>query len=135
MKRSLFWVSLTIAPNIYFQVIVSALAVTITFVYGSNDENPLRGFIGYNQWKPLIRWRPLPFPPPASYQRLDDSNDYVSNDAAAADYAADEGSTSLDSQDINSKAKRSRVRQPLCEVLVLHNIILLLYLILLLLLY
>lgn len=98
-------------------VLVSALAVTITFVYGNNDENPLRDIVGYSQWKPLIRWRPQPFPPPASYQRLDESSEYTSNDVAT-DYAADDDSTGLDSQDIKSKAKRSRVRQPLCEVLV-----------------
>lgn len=95
-------------------VIVSALAVTITFVYGSNDENPIRDIVGYSPWKPLFRWRPQPFPQPASYQRMDNSNDNDSDDVAATD----EDSTGLDYQDIHSKAKRSRNRQPLCEVLV-----------------
>lgn len=104
-------------PYIIFQIIVTCLAITITFVCGNDDDNPLRDIVGIPLRKPLATWRRYLYPPADSYQynAADESNDY-SNGLAYADI--DSPDTAQDLQAIDSKLKRSRPRQPICEALV-----------------
>ncbi|XP_058832043.1 uncharacterized protein LOC131690353 [Topomyia yanbarensis] len=92
-------------------IIVSSLALIITFVCGNNDDNPFKDIANYHQWKPLAKWRQQFYPPSEAHQRsaTDDRAEYDDDDASE---------TPQDLQTIDFKSKRSRLRQPLCEVLV-----------------
>lgn len=94
------------------QILVATLALTITFVCGNNDENPLKDIVGYRQWKPLIKWRQQPY----SHSTVDEANDYPNALSGYDD--TDSMGTAQDLQAIDFKSKRSRFRQTLCEVLV-----------------
>lgn len=93
-------------------ILVATLALTITFVCGNNDGSPLKGIVGYHQWKPLIKWRQQPYSPGVA----DEANDYPNALSSYDD--SDSTATAEDLQAIDFKSKRSRFRQTLCEVLV-----------------
>ncbi|XP_055609843.1 uncharacterized protein LOC129756837 [Uranotaenia lowii] len=99
-------------------VLVSTLALAISFACGNADDSPLRSFSGYHQWKPMIKWRQPHPPADFGYPRntYTDDTDYSSS---SADDGSDPVLSSVqDAQPIDYRSKRSRMRQPLCEVLV-----------------
>ncbi|XP_058463751.1 uncharacterized protein LOC131438012 [Malaya genurostris] len=92
-------------------VIVSSLALAITFVCGNDDNNPFKDITNYHPWKPLVKLRQQLYPVIDEHQRAPsgDLNEYSDIDASE---------TPENLQSIDFKSKRSRLRQPLCEVLV-----------------
>lgn len=102
--------------KVYNFIIVTVLAITITFVCGNNDENPLKDIVGFPLWKPRTAWRRQLYPPADSYQHnaADESNDYTNALVDDTDFTG----MAQDMQAIDFKLKRSRPRQPICEALV-----------------
>ncbi|XP_053686476.1 uncharacterized protein LOC128736016 [Sabethes cyaneus] len=94
-------------------IFVTSIALVITFVCGNNNDNSIKDVAGGRQWKPFARWRQAFYPqseehPRAVKDNLDDQYDESDSETGLPQ----------DLQTIDFKSKRSRLRQPLCEVLV-----------------